>query len=287
MSAPRVFSCYQTRPLLGSRRGVDANGQVRRARLSPDLGITEVEVQIEMQGVIFADSACLDWGMIEEICASQNNCFFLAEGQIHKIIVYSEGTGRVYSLMPTPSAPTMLVSGIPMHRIKDTDPYKDTLEKMRALGPAAGRILDTATGLGYTAIQASHTAEHVITIELDPAALEIARLNPWSRGLFDNPKIEQRIGDSAELIQEFDDGSFTCILHDPPVFSLAGQLYSSEFYAQLYRVLRRRGRLFHYVGNPESKSGASLTRGVARRLQEAGFRNVKINRRAFGLTASK
>ena len=187
--------------------------------------------------------------------------------------------------MPTRAAPTMLISGIPMHRIKGTDPYHDTLEKIKTVKPVVGRVLDTATGLGYTAIEAAKTADHVVTIELDPTALEIARLNPWSRALFDNPKITQRIGDSYDVIEEFDDQTFTRIIHDPPAFSLAGDLYSGEFYVELHRVLRRGGRLFHYVGNPESKSGSRVTRGVMRRLQEAGFSRIARRPRAFGVLA--
>ena len=55
-----------------------------------------------------------------------------------------------------------------MHRIKGTDPIRDTKEKLKALGPVSGRVLDTATGLGYTAIEAAKTADHVLTLELDP-----------------------------------------------------------------------------------------------------------------------
>jgi len=76
--------------------------------------------------------------------------------------------------MPTDGAPTMLLSGIPMHRFKDTDPHADTLCKIEALFPVTGQALDTATGLGYTAIQLAHRAR-VITIEFDPPVLEIAR----------------------------------------------------------------------------------------------------------------
>jgi predicted methyltransferase len=64
-----------------------------------------------------------------------------------------------------------------------------------------GQVLDTATGLGYTAIEAAKTAAHVTTIELDPTALEVARCNPWSQALFDNPKIMQRIGDSFDVAE--------------------------------------------------------------------------------------
>jgi hypothetical protein len=181
----------------------------------------------------------------------------------------------------------MLISGIPMHRIKGTDPYRDTLQKIKTIAPVTGHVLDTATGLGYTAIEAAKTADHVVTIELDPVALEIAQLNPWSQALFENPRITQLVGDSFEEIQDFESGTFARIIHDPPAFSLAGDLYSGEFYRQLFRVLRSGGRLFHYVGDLESKSGRIVSKGAVRRLQEAGFSRVVRRPEAFGLVAYK
>ncbi len=181
----------------------------------------------------------------------------------------------------------MLVSGIPMHRVKDTDPHQDTLEKIRSIRPIVGEVLDTATGLGYTAIEAARTAEHVLTIELDLAALEVAKMNPWSQELFGNPKITQEIGDSFEVVEGLPPSSFTRVIHDPPAFSLAGDLYSGEFYSELHRVMRNKSRLYHYVGDPESKSGRNVTAGVIRRLEEAGFRQVRRVPRAFGVVAIK
>ena len=174
-----------------------------------------------------------------------------------------------------------------MHRIVDIDPMQDTLKKIATIVPIVGRVLDTATGLGYTAIEAAKTAEQVITIELDPGAQEIAQLNPWSRDLFDNPKIKQVMGDAFEVVANFDDSSFERIIHDPPVFSLAGELYSGAFYRQLYRVLKRGGRLFHYIGNLESKSSGTVTKGALKRLQEAGFTRVVRKPEAFGVVAYK
>jgi predicted methyltransferase len=63
------------------------------------------------------------------------------------------------------------------------------------------------------------------------------------------------------------------ILHDPPRFGIAGELYSQAFYDQLARVVRRKGRLFHYTGTPNRlTSGRDVPGEVARRLQRAGFR---------------
>lgn len=282
MAYPIVLSHIQTKPLLQAR---DAGEH--RAQVSLDLGLTTVEASIEPDGVCFPNGEFLRWEAINKINDSENSCFAIEEGEPRKIQVFSEFTNRLYSLMPTRSAPTMLVSGIPMHRIKGTDPYHDTIEKIKTIRPAVGCVLDTATGLGYTAIEAAKTAEHVVTIELDPAVLEIARLNPWSQALFDNPKITQRLGDSCDAVPEFDDEAFARIIHDPPTFSLAGHLYAGEFYVELHRVLRRGGRLFHYVGDPESKSGRNITGGVVRRLREAGFSHVVRRPRAFGVVAFK
>ena len=179
----------------------------------------------------------------------------------------------------------MLVSGVPMHRIKDTDPWRDTLAKAKTIAPLTGRVLDTATGLGYTAIVASETASEVVTIELDPAGLEIARQNPWSRELFTRANIQQVIGDAGEIIPTLADASFARIVHDPPQLSLAGHLYSLEFYRELRRVLARGGRLFHYVGDPDSPFGSRTTSGVMRRLHDAGFRRVVRRPEAFGVVA--
>lgn len=276
-----VLSHYQTKPLLRAHEAGE-----RTMRVSPDLGLTTVDVQLEAEGVRFHDGNLLKWDDVAEISDTENTCYLFEEGELYTIRLYSEEFDRVYSLYPTEGAPTMLVSGIPMHRVKGTDPYQDTMEKIEAARPT-GRVLDTATGLGYTAIEAAQRADHVTTIELDETALKIARENPWSRDLFDNPQITQIIGDSFEEIRRFDDGTFSRIIHDPPVFSLAGHLYGGEFYAQCYRVLSRSGRMFHYVGDPESRSGRNVTGGVVRRLKEAGFRRVERAPRAFGVVAYK
>jgi hypothetical protein len=277
-----VFSHYQAKVLLIARRDGKASCEV-----SADLGMTFQGVSLLADGVAFNVGETLGWEVISSIAEDENGCYMVQGGEASKIHFFSEVTGRSLSLYPTGGAPTMLVSGIPMHRIKDTDPHQDTLEKIRAVKPVVGRVLDTTTGLGYTAIEAARTALEVTTVELDPAAIEVARHNPWSQALFNNPKIEQIIGDSFDVIQAFEKGSFTRILHDPPVFSLAGDLYSGEFYAELFRVLRSGGKLFHYVGDPESKSGRNITAGVMRRLQQAGFREIRKAQRAFGVVAVK
>ena len=282
MSSPIVLSHREIEPVLAARQAGES-----AASISLDLGLTRGEVSLEAERVVFPDAQWLSWESLEEIGKSDTGCFVVEDNQAAKVQRFSEFLGRAYGLMPTERAPTLLVSGIPMHRIKGTDPHRDTLTKIRAVAPVTGRVLDTCTGLGYTAIEAAKTAEQVVTIELDPTVLEVARLNPWSRALFEHPRIEQRVGDSFDLIQDFEDESFSRIIHDPPMFSLAGELYSGEFYRHLYRVLGRKGRLFHYVGDLSSRSGRNVVKGVARRLQDAGFTRIVRKPGAFGLVAFK
>lgn len=282
MALVYVLSRLAVQPLLAARAaGSDT------ATMSLDLGLTMNEVMLRPDGVTFPDGQALPWAMIEQIADDEAACFGVADGAAQRIHAYSPDLARAYSLRATTRAPTLINGGFTMHRIVGIDPWEDTRRKIQALAPLRGRVLDTVTGLGYTAIEAARTAEQVVTVEIDPVVLEIARLNPWSRALFERPNIERIVGDTFEEIERFDEQSFTRVIHDPPSFSLAGELYSGAYYRRVFRVLRRGGRLFHYVGNLDSAQGNRVARGVMRRLQEAGFSRVTRRAEAFGLVAYK
>jgi uncharacterized protein len=283
--AAAVLSHVTVKPLLEARgRGATS------VEVSLDLGRTTTSVGLTPDGVQVGGGG-LGWDEVEHISRSETACFEIepASGTprltAEPIKAFSEELGRLYTLYPTERAPTMLISGVPMHRIKGIDPIADTERKIAALRPIGGHVLDTATGLGYTAIALARGGAQVTTIELDPLVLELARRNPWSDGLSDERRIDQRIGDAAELVRELPPAGFSAVLHDPPMFSLAGELYGAEFYRQLLRVVSPGGRLFHYVGNPASPSGTRTTKGVVRRLAEAGFERVRAQAEAFGVVA--
>jgi uncharacterized protein len=275
-----VLSYFEVRPLLASR-------EKRRIETSPDLGRSKTEVTTSAEGVTFFGTIFISWSSLEHISSEEKKCFWVSEDTIEELRVFSEETQWVRSLWPTGSAPTTVVAGFPMHRIQGINPLEDTKRKVEAAAPISGRVLDTATGLGYTAIYAARFAKAVVTIELDPSALVLARKNPWSQELFDNPKIEQKIGEAQEVIKSFATTSFAQIIHDPPTFKLGGELYSTAFYRELYRVLQKSGRVSHYIGDPESLSGKRTTRGVIQRLQDAGFSRVIPKPNSFGVLAVK
>lgn len=277
-----ILSYIQARPLLEARK----RDQVV-VETSLDLGISTTSVTLSTEGVSFATGERLDWASVEKISQSEVNCYTISTQGMQPIQTFSKETNRLCSLIPTRSAPSMLIAGFVMHRIKEIDPWQHAQRMIATISPMSGSVLDIATGLGYTAILAARAAESVTTIELDPGVQAIAQLNPWSQGLFTNPKITQVMGDAYEVVPTFANESFGRIMHDPPTFKLAGELYSGAFYRELYRVLKRGGRLFHYIGDPNSKASSGVTRGVVRRLQEAGFSHVVRRAEAYGVVAYK
>lgn len=279
-----ILSYIQVEPIFEARK----QGKVSVIS-SLDLGITHISLELDEEGVVLPDGRKLDWQNLQKIYKHKNRCYLVVGDRVEPVVVYSKSTGWVRTLYPTHKAPTTLVSGILMHRIKDIDPSEDSLRKVNALIPPTPSkeaiVLDTATGLGYTAIEAGKRALKVITVELDPAALEIAKLNPYSKDLFDNPKITQVVGDISREVKKFHAGEFTHIIHDPPTQKLAGELYSADLYRQFRRILKQGGKLFHYIGDPKSGHGATITPGVVKRLQEAGFNKIERRPETFGLVA--
>ncbi len=254
------------------------------AFVSLDLGRTESEVELSADGALIAGAIVAE-PALQRVAGDPDRCFEIAGGAVAPVVVFSDETGWSRSLVPTDDAPTTVVAGFAMHRVVDTTPLRDTRAKIRALGRPRGRALDTATGLGYTAIELARTCTEVVTVERDPAAIALARRNPWSVELFELPNIERIVGDATDVVRSFSAGEFAVVLHDPPAVQLGGELYAGAFYAELKRILKPGGRLFHYVGDPKSGAGGRTVRGVIRRLAAAGFIDVRTDPRAFGVTA--
>jgi hypothetical protein len=181
------------------------------------------------------------------------------------------GTALV-KLVPTEwGPPTFEIDGIKMLVTAQVSPWEDARRKVALIEPRGKVVLDCCAGLGYFAAWCLEGgAVRVLSFEKSPEVLWLRSLNPWS------PPAQERLSlehdDVVARVAALPDASVDAVLHDPPRFGIAGELYSLDFYRQLARVLRRGGRLFHYTGAPNRLSGGrDLTREVARRLREAGF----------------
>jgi predicted methyltransferase len=180
--------------------------------------------------------------------------------------------GSLIKLVPTAwGPPTFEIDGIKMLPTAKVSPYADAERKVGLIQPRGKTILDTCGGLGYFAAWCLQGgAAQVSSYEKNPDVLWLRSLNPWSPPVGGALALAQ--GDIAKEILALPDGAFDAALHDPPRFGIAGELYSQAFYDQLARVLKRKGRLFHYTGSPNKlTSGRDVPAEVMKRLKRAGF----------------
>ena len=187
-------------------------------------------------------------------------------------------TTSLFKLVPTDwGPPTFQIDGIKMLPTAKLSPYADAERKVGLIAPRGKIVLDTCGGLGYFAAWCLRGgAARVLSFEKHAGVLWLRSLNPWSPNSPWQPPPAAALqlvqGDIAQEIRALPDRSVDAILHDPPRFAIAGELYSQVFYDQLARVLRPGGALFHYTGAPNSKSrGRDLAQEVIARLRHAGF----------------
>jgi predicted methyltransferase len=190
----------------------------------------------------------------------------------------SRYAGSLIKLVPTEwDVPTFEIDGIKMLPTSKESPLDDARRKVALVEPRGKVVLDTCGGLGYFAACCLEAGvARIQSFEKNASVLWLRTINPWSPDP-DSPlsggRLQLTHADVSQAIADIPDASVDALLHDPPRFGIAGELYSQAFYDQLSRVLKRGGRLFHYTGSPNKlTSGRDVPREVAKRLEKAGFK---------------
>ncbi len=246
-----------------------------RLNITLDLWLSEVTVEVDNNSVILPNGQKIKKVMLKETVKKEDYVYFLKKkGENIFPLIASSDEGKFYKLkyLGKDKAPTLEISGIHMHNIVGTEPMRDARRKAALARIKKGdKVLDICTGLGYTATASlERGAKIVLSIEKDPLVLELASYNPWSRRLAD-PKVKVVLGDAYLVVEELEREFFDKVIHDPPCFALAGELYSLSFYRKIFRVMRRGGVMVHYTGAPGRSRGVDVQRGVIQRLRAAGF----------------
>jgi predicted methyltransferase len=256
---PLVTAALQAR-----LRAAVAAGE-REVECSLDLGRTRAVVEVDAPGWR-ADGRGFGW---IEPCR-ERTVYHFTGAAFEPVARYA---GALVKLVPTDwGPPTFEIDGIKMLPTAQVSPWEDARRKVALVEPRGARVLDTCGGLGYFAAACLEAgAASVHSFEKNPAVLWLRTLNPWSP-VAGSAGLRLEEADVTARLAALPDGGYESILHDPPRFGIAGELYSQRVYDEFARLLAGRGRLFHYTGTPNRlTSGRDVPREVTARLQRAGF----------------
>ncbi len=142
-------------------------------------------------------------------------------------------------------------------------------------------------GLGYSAIAAAKSAKNLITFEKDPNVYDLARLNPFSEALFCSKNIEIRKEDISVAVKSLGESYFDCVIHDPPTFKLAPELFTEAFYQELYRIMKKNGRFFHYTPLYKISQGYDFPSRIEKKLKKTGFKVLEFRPQEGGIVCRK
>lgn len=251
-------------------------------------GLNQVEISLDLsRTTTMAAIGPQSWSVGEQSYPYLENCkenaVFFWNGRAFELA--SRFTKSLIKLVPTEwGKPTFHIDGIKMLVTARICPYEDARRKVALIEPQGKTILDTCGGLGYFAHWCLEgKARKIVSFEVNPDVVWLRDINPWSPTVGD--PLSLTLGDISKEIFALAPSSFDAILHDPPRFGIAGDLYSQVFYDELARVLKTGGRLFHYVGSPNALSqGRDVPKEVSKRLVKAGF---KVEVVGDGLLAQK
>ena len=274
--------------------------------LSLDLNLSRDRFAIRGDCLVLDNAWEIDIKDLESVASSRQKVFVLSRQGLVPIEVRADG---YYKLVPTDTVPTLEINGIKMHRSKDIDPFVDAREKTKLVVKSQDHVLDTCSGLGYSAVFALKAgAKSVVSTEKSWPVIQIRCQNPWLMAAGNGPmdstsvclspvglspvdaaRIDWVHADITRHIPTLADLSFDSVIHDPPRFTSAtGELYGKQFYTQLFRVMKPVSRLFHYTGSPKKINHQDrFIKNAIKRLEQVGFSKVVFNERLQGIHALK
>ena len=247
----------------------------KEVAVSLDLGKTIVKIPLTEEGPTIEGNTI----KLPKIRDKDKSSYLIKGKSIEKMQYMSEYTGEFYKLIPTSGRPLLQISGTSMHK----QPFVERIKKDQL----RGNVLDEGTGLGYTAMEIAKTAKQVTTIEHDPTIVILQKLNPWSQELFTRKNIICIKGDAPEFITTVPKESFDNIIYDAGTPRASGTFFSTENYAETYRVLKRNGKIYHYLPQPQVKQGRDFAQEVIKRFLELGFTILERNEEDCYVIAKK
>ncbi len=255
-------------------------------KISLDLNLSQKNFKIKNTCLVLDDISAIEIRRLEPVASSPGKIFMFMDNELKPLEIRS---GGYYKLVPTKTAPILEINGIKMHRSGSIDPLFDARLKAELVVRPCDTVLDTCAGLGYSAVHAlKQGAEKIISAEKSREVIRLGRYNPWFKE-YRKEKTQLIHGDITLLITKMKKETFNSVIHDPPRFtSASGMLYSRKFYDELFRVMAKGARLFHYTGSPgRIRHQDRFIKNTIKRLEASGFENLEFRENLQGIHAKK
>jgi len=172
---------------------------------------------------------------------------------------------RYYALTWTHNAPILEIDGIRMHVFYLGSPFKYAQYVARVVR-GGKKYLETCFGQGYISRLID---EELVSYEKNRAVLELAKMNPWSQDALKKHTVKNA------SIWDLEEEGFDRIIHDPPSFRIAEDLYSEKFYKMLADHSKKGALMYHYIGEPKKRQRFDLGAHVIQKAQRAGWRLLR------------
>ncbi len=251
------------------------DNELGEIEISLDLGLSKTKIKLNKEGFFIENNLV----KIKNIKQGDKSCYFINENKLEKLQFIDHETGKFYKLVPTQFRPILKISGTSMHKKE----FLDRLQRDKLYGD----VLDSGTGLGYSSIIISKTADKVTTVEIDENVIQVAKLNPYSQDLFDNKKIIIISGNICQEIKKFANEEFDFVVLDGGSVKGSDEFFSLNNYKEVFRVLKRKGKLYHYVPKHQIKRGRDFATEVISKLKKVGFKRVFRDEEGSYLIAQK
>ncbi len=172
--------------------------------------------------------------------------------------------------------PILYINAVKMNVFKDwgLDTYNENVINNLEIKPT-DFVLEVCTGAGYKTNILIEKAEKVISVEKSEEVLELMEYNPYTKDLQKKQNLEIINDDAVNFVKKTKE-KFDKILHDPPTYKFAPELYHENFYKDLYNIAKDGCILFHYTGNPGNKfRGHDLVKATIERAISVGWKLIK------------
>lgn len=150
---------------------------------------------------------------------------------------------------------TLAIDGVFQASERDTAFYHEPLVHVPLLTHAEPRrVLICGGGDGVAAREALRhpSVEECAIVDIDPEVVRVSRehLDRLHDGVFDDPRVSVRIEDAREFVRASDDRFDVILIDSTDPSGCSEALFTTEFYADLRRLLAEDGLLSLHVGAP-------------------------------------